>query len=783
MRLTLVMFVVVMSSLLGPVGVRAENGGKIVYKDPATPVDKRVDDLLARMTLDEKVAQMCCLWEGKNNLLDTAGNFDPKKAVAVIPSGIGHIGRPSDNRGRGAPDGIRTIGETVKLVNAVQHFMVEKTRLGIPVFFHEEALHGYMAKDATVFPQAIALASSWDPGLIEEVFTVAASEIAARGARLVLAPVVDVARDPRWGRIEETFGEDPFLAAAMGCAAVKGFQGNSLPLAPGRVFATLKHLTGHGQPESGTNVAPAPVPQRMLREMFLPPFERAVREAGAGALMPSYNEIDGIPSHVNRLLLTDVLRGEWGFSGMVVSDYYAIGELVNRHHIAATADEAAIQALAAGVDVDLPEGANYQRLPGLVRAGKVKEADIDKSVRRILRAKFMSGLFEHPFADPKAAEQITGNDAARASALQAARRSIVLLKNEKGMLPLSRASLRKVAVVGPNALEAVLGGYSGRPRQTVGILDGIRKKLDHQTRVEFAQGVKITKTRGWWAEKVELADSQENRMLIKEAVKTVKGADCAIVVVGDNEQTSREAWAESHLGDRASLDLAGDQDELVRSVVETGVPTIVVLINGRPLSVGYIAEHARAILEGWYLGQETGAAVADVLFGDVNPGGKLPVTIARSVGQLPVFYNCKPTARRGYLFATTEPLFPFGYGLSYTTFAFENLRIKKPRIRQNDSAEVAVDVVNTGKTAGDEVAQLYIHDMVSSATRPIKELKGFKRITLKPGERRTVSFTLTQRDLSFWNRDMKRVVEPGEFEIMVGPSSVELKKVVLTVTE
>jgi beta-glucosidase len=756
----------------------------MIYKDPAQSVENRVADLLSRMSIQEKVAQMVCLLSEKPLLLDAAGTFDPIKAAQLMPLGVGNIARPSDsftrpNLGQGI-----TIRETVDLVNAIQRFMVEHTRLGIPTLFHEEGLHGYMAKGATSFPQTIALASAWDPELAERVYTIVASEVRARGARIVLSPVVDITRDPRWGRVEETFGEDPFLVAEMGVAAVRGFQGQTLPLAEGRVLATLKHMTGHGQPESGTNTAPAAVPLRMLRDMFLPPFERAVKEAGVAAIMPSYNEIDGIPSHASRFLLTDILRGEWGFEGLVISDYFAITDLATRHRVAGSLDDAAKQALEAGVDIELPDRNVYHRLVDLVKTGKVAEADIDRSVRRILRAKFLAGLFENPYVDAEVAERITGNDAARACALYAAHKSIVLLKNEKGMLPLDRTALKKIAVIGPHAADTVLGGYSHEPRQTVGILEGIRKKIGNDVKVDYAQGVRITKTRGWWTDEVVIADAEDNRALIKEAVAVAQGADVAIVVVGDNEQTCREGWAENHLGDRSSLDLVGEQEDLVRAIVQTGIPTIVVLNNGRPLSVNYIAGHARAILECWYLGQETGTAVADALFGEVNPGGKLPITIPRSVGQLPMFYNHKPTARRGYLFDATEPLYPFGYGLSYTTFKFENLRLSTTTMKgTHDSVAVEVDVVNTGIRAGDEVVQLYIRDRVSSVTRPIKELKGFKRITLFPSERRTVSFTLTPEHLSFYNREMKRVVEPGEFEIMVGPNSVELMKTVLTVIE
>lgn len=756
---------------------------RLPYQDASQSIETRVDDLLARMTLDEKVAQLLCLWDSKPEIMDTNKQFVPEKATALLPDGIGCLARPSDMTGQATPgvDLYRGPRETANLVNAIQRWAIEETRLGIPLLMHEEGLHGMQSKDATHFPQAIALASMWDVDLIEQIYTIVAREIRVRGAHHVLSPVIDVARDSRWGRIEETYGEDPYLVSRIGVAAVIGFQGDTMPIAQDRVLATLKHMTGHGQPESGTNVGPAQISERTLREMFFPPFEAAVREANAASVMASYNEIDGIPSHANTWLLGDILRGEWGFDGFIVADYYAIAELERRHSVAANKEEAAQQALAAGVDLELPNWDVYRLIPYLVNSGELDLALVDLSVRRLLTAKFQAGLFEHPYADPDEAEAITGNAEARALALESARKAITLLKNEDNMLPLDASVLNRIAVVGPNAAETILGGYSDFPKQTVSILDGIRAYVGNNAEVVHAQGVQLTESRNWWADEVVLGDPQENRTRIAEAVRVAQSADVAIVVVGDNEQTSREAWAESHPGDRTSLTLLAQQDDLVQAVVETGVPTVVILIHGRPLAINYIAENVPAILDGWYLGQETGTAVAEALFGDVNPGGKLPVTIPRNVGQLPMFYNYKPTARRAYLFDETTPLFPFGFGLSYTTFAFQDLRLSQSTISTNGSVNVLVDVVNTGQRAGDEVVQLYIRDDVSSVTRPVKELKGFQRITLQPGERKTVTLTLTPAHLSMFNRAMKRVVEPGTFTLMVGPNSVDLQTITLTV--
>ncbi len=757
-----------------------------LYKNAGAPTDARVADLLARMTLAEKIVQISAVWDDKAKIFDAKGEFDPDKMATVFPNGIGQFARPSDAKGPASPREVpgRDIRGTVRLVNALQRYQMEKTRLGIPMIFHEEGLHGYAALGATSFPQAIALASSWDPDLVRQVNAITGREIRARGVSLALTPVVDVARDPRWGRIEETFGEDPYLVGEMGVAAIEGVQGTGgvRTLGPGKVFATLKHLTGHGQPESGTNTGPAPFSERTLRENFFPPFEQAIKRTGVSAVMPSYNEIDGVPSHANTWLLGTVLRGEWGFKGAIVSDYYAISDLQDLHKIAGSKEEAAKRALAAGVDSDLPSGGSFSTLTAAVREGRVPMAAIDKAAGRMLALKFRAGLFENPYADPDAAVAITNNAEARAMALRSAQRSITLLKND-GMLPLNLDAKPTIAIIGPNAAVARLGGYYGQPPVTVSILDGIKAKVGARANIVFAQGVKITENDDWWADDVKLADPAANRKLIADAVASAKGADQIVLVIGDTEQTSREGWAKNHLGDRSSLDLVGEQQELFDALKATGKPITVVLINGRPASTVKIAAEANALVEGWYLGEQGGNAMSGVLFGDINPGGKLPVTIARSVGQLPVFYNAKPTARRGYLFDTTEPLFPFGYGLSYSTFDIGAPTLSAAKIATTGSVTVSVPVHNTSTRAGDETVQVYVRDVVSSVTRPIKELKAFRRVTLAAGESRNLSFTLTPEAFRMWNDKMVRVVEPGDFEIMAGPDSVHLKSVTLTVTK
>jgi beta-glucosidase len=761
---------------------------KPIYKNVGAGVEARVQDLLARMTLEEKVAQMQSIWEDKRDVFDAKLELDPKKMAQKFPDGIGQFARPSDATGPASPRLVpgRDLRGTIRLVNALQHYAMEHTRLGIPIMFHEEGLHGYVAVGATSFPQAIALASSWDPALVRAVNTVTAREMRARGVTEALTPVVDVARDPRWGRIEETFGEDPYLVGELGVAAVEGLQGEgkAWDLKPGKVFATLKHLTGHGQPESGTNVGPAPYSERALREFFFPPFEKIIARTGVSAVMPSYNEIDGVPSTANVWLLQKVLRGEWGFKGAVVSDYYAIEDLQKLHHIAATPEEAARIALKAGVDLDLPGAGAYATLTRQVRDGRVPVSSIDAAVRRLLTLKFRAGLFEHPFADPEQAAALTDTSDARSLALTSAQRAIVLLKND-GILPLQLPAGRApvIAVIGPNAAVARLGGYSSQPPVAVSILDGIRAKVGARAKVVYEQGVKITANDDWWADEVRLADPKENHRLIEAAVAAARGADQIVLAVGDTEQTSREGWASTHLGDRDSLDLVGEQQALFDALHALGKPMVVVLINGRPASTVTIAEQANALLEGWYLGEQGGNAMADVLFGDVNPGGKLPVTIPRSVGQLPMFYNAKPSARRGYLFDSVAPLYPFGFGLSYTTFQIGAPQLSSEHIGVDGSVTVTVSVRNTGSRAGDETVQLYVHQLVGSVTRPVKELKAFERVAMAAGETKTVTFTLTPETFRMWNIDMRRIVEPGAFELMVGPNSVDLKTAVLHIGE
>jgi beta-xylosidase len=751
------------------------------YRNPKLPVKQRVADLLSRMTLEEKVAQMEGAWENKNfhkdpqtMFVDENGNFLPERAAVLMRDGLGQISRPSEGRGP---------RQMAEYTNTVQKWMKEHTRLGIPVMFHDECLHGHVAIGGTSYPQAIGLASSWDPELLHEVFTATAAEARARGAQQCLAPVLDLARDPRWGRTEETYGEDPYLVSRLGVAAIMGFQGTGPTIDKQHVLATAKHFAVHGQPEGGTNVAPGNYSERVVREYFLKPFVAAVEEAHVGTVMASYNEIDGIPSHSNKHLLTDILRHEWGFDGALVSDYFGMSELIKIHHVAATPAEAARMALDAGVDIELPFLATYDTLVEQVKQGTVSEKEIDRAAGNILRAKFLAGLFDDPFVDPDAAEKITNSLEHQKLALKAAHESIILLKNENHLLPLEKAKYKKIAVIGPNAAEVHLGGYSNKPGRGVSILAGVKDKVSGGAEILYAEGCKITESLpDWDADKVVLGDPALNAKRIEEAVKVARKAELIILALGDNEQTSREAWAPEHPGDRDSLELLGNQDDLAKAMVATGKPMVVVLLHGRPNAVNFIAANVPAILDGWYLGQEGGTALADVLFGDYNPGGKLPITVPRSVGQLPDYYYQKPSAKREFLGSTTEPLFVFGWGLSYTTFQYGNLRLAADHIGPRGTTKALVDVKNTGSARGDEVVQLYIRDEVSSVTRPIKELRGFRRVAaLEPGETRTLEFILGPEELSFLNRDLDRVVEPGTFKIMAGGNSKDLIETTLTV--
>ncbi len=746
------------------------------YRDPRLAIDERVRDLLARMTLDEKLAQLGGVW---GLSLTDAGRFSESKAKDLLRHGTGHITRL-------AGASVLTPRESASLANVLQRFLRESTRLGIPAIVHEESCAGYSARSATCFPQAIGIASTWEPQLVEEMARVIRSQMRAVGAHQALAPVLDVARDPRWGRTEETFGEDPYLVARMGTAYVRGLQGDSLRSG---IAATGKHFVGYGAPEGGLNWAPAPLPRRELLERFVPPFAAAIREAGLASVMNAYHEIDGVPCGASRELLEGLLRTQLGFDGVVVSDYLTLQTLVSYHHVAENESEAARRGLEAGIDLELPVLAYYgEPLRQAIESGRVPLAWVDRSVARVLRMKFELGLFEQARVDADAAPSHFDTPAQRELARRIALKSIVLLQNRGELLPLD-PGLGRIAVIGPCADSARLmqGDYhypthlevlskTGPPGAAdeitleelfvpmVTVLDGIRAAVTDGCEVCWARGCEI------------LGDSTRD---FEEAVELARGVDVAIVVVGGRSGLV-EGCTSGEFCDRAELGLFGVQTELVQAVVATRTPTVVVLINGRPLALSRLVDDVPALLEAWLPGEEGGHAIADVLFGRTSPAGRLPVTLPRAVGQLPLYYNHKPSGARSplhgeYVDLSTQPLFPFGHGLSYTHFEYKDLQLGARQLPATGTLEISLDVTNAGQRAGEEVVQLYVRDRVASLTRPVKELKGFLRLGLEPGETRTAVFELDLGQLAFYDADMAFVVEPGTVEIMLGSSSEAIR--------
>jgi beta-glucosidase len=751
-----------------------------IYKNAAAKTEERVEDLLRRMTLEEKVAQLMGFWDADDSkTLIGDSTFKEEFFKEILKNGIGQIGPVN-----------LPIQKDIRFKNDIQKYLLEKTRLGIPALFHDEGCHGLMKPEATSFPMTIGFASSWDPKLFEQAFDVVAREMRSRGGQLALTPILDVARDARWGRIEETYGEDPFLNSRLGAAAVRGLQGGPTgEIDSNHVMVTLKHFTGHGTPEGGLNRSPGNVSMRELREVHLFPFEYVVKNTKPAAVMASYNEVDAIPSHANTWLLQEVLRKEYGFKGMIVSDYEGVRQLYADHKVAANPSEAALMAIKAGVQCELPTPDAFPWLVNLVQNGKLEVTVIDEYVRQLLTIKFKLGLFDKPYLSAKKAIIQVNKAESKALALKAAQESIVLLKNDKNILPLSVSKYKRIAVIGPNADFAYLGGYSGTPLYNVSVLDGIKKKVGNKAEVVYAKGCEITKTHkknsyyNWkYAPNAVLVPQEENAMLIHEAIQLSLTSDVVVLVIGDNENTCREAWHSNHLGDRASLDLLGSQMDLVKLIVATGKPVVVYLMGGRPLTINFIKDQVPAILEGWYMGQETGTAAADILFGDVAPSGKLTVSFPQSVGHIPAHYSYKSMARAyNYMLSNNEPLFAFGHGLSYVNFDYKNLRLKDNIIKTTGATIVSVDITNTGTMKADEVVQLYIRDNISSVTRPVKELKGFERISLNAGETKTVEFTINKDALAFYDINMKYTVEPGTFNIMVGTASNKNQTVLLTV--
>ena len=741
------------------------------YQNPKLSVEQRVNDLVSRMTLQEKVGQLRCT---------LAWNYYTIKGKNVEPSELfkkdiaeGQIGmlwgtyRADPWTQKSLENGLNP-ELAAKAGNALQKYVIEHTRLGIPLFLAEEAPHGHMAIGTTVFPTGFGMAATWNPALIEKTGEVIGQEIRLQGGHISYGPVLDLAREPRWSRVEETMGEDPVLAGELGAAMVKGLGGGILSK-PYSTIATLKHFIGYGTTEAGQNGGITIAGARELQESFLPPFKKAIN-AGALSVMTSYNSLDGIPSTCSKALLTDLLRTQWGFNGFVVSDLYSIDGIHGTHRVAETKQQAGVMALKAGVDADLGALA-FGRLEDAVQKGMVTEAEIDVAVKRILKMKFEMGLFEHPYVDAAQAKQLVRSDNNKAVALQVAREVITLLKNQNHVLPLSKT--QKVLVCGPNAdnVYNMLGDYTAPQEEgnVKTILAGIRSKLP-ASQVTYVKGCAVRDT------------TASN---IAEAVAAAKEADVVVVAVGGSSArdfktsykdtgaavTDSKTISDMDCGegfDRATLTPLGHQMQLLKALKATGKPLVVVYIEGRPMDKSWAALHADALLTAYYPGQEGGTAIADVLFGDYNPAGRLPVSVPANVGQIPVYYNKKPPMPHDYVEMSARPLYAFGYGLSYTTFKYDDLNIEETGDTQ---FKVTFNVTNTGDMDGDEVVQLYLHDEFASTAQPMMQLKKFSRIFIPKGETKQVSFTLEAEDLEIVDQEMNHVVETGDFTVMIGPSS------------
>ncbi len=752
--------------------------------DTTLPAAERVSSLLEQMTVEEKVAQLAGVWS--RDLMDDDRHFVPALAAARVPHGIGHITRI------GAVSMVPP-GESAALANEMQRFFMENTRLAIPAIVHEESCAGYVARGATTFPQAIGQAATWDPAAVEAVGDVIRKQMRAVGAHHTLAPVLDIARDPRWGRLEETFGEDPYLVSAIGTAYINGVQGDDWHAG---IVATAKHFIGYGFSEGGLNWAPAHIPARLLREIYLTPFAAAIKEANIGSVMNAYQELDGVPAGSNKPIMQGLLREELGFDGVVVADYFTINMFVDYHHVAADKGEAARLGLEAGIDVELPAIDCYG--PPLLEAlesGDVDMSLVDTSVRRLLEMKVRLGLFENPYVDEGTAPSFYSDPSHVELSREAAEKSVVLLQND-GVLPLA-PTLASVAVIGPSGDSArLMQGDYHYPSHMMGIVDLNEANMDAPApgeanlRIDWNDHFPPTVTVLEGIQSVVSADTQvtytpgceitgEDRTGFDAAIGAAEAAEVAVLVVGDRSGLGKGDTTGEAV-DRATLGLPGVQQELIEAVAATGTPTVVVLLNGRPPTLTGIVDKVNAIVEGWFPAEQGGAGIANVLFGKVNPSGKLPVSFPRHVGQVPVYYNHKPSGQHShwhgdYADMPTGPLFAFGHGLSYTTFDYSDLQLSQDEVTAADTVEVSVTVTNTGERAGDEVVQLYIADPIASVTRPVKALKGFQRVSLDAGESKQVTFQLAAAHYAFYDREMRFVVEPGDVNVMVGSASDDIR--------
>ncbi|MCF0179449.1 MAG: glycoside hydrolase family 3 C-terminal domain-containing protein [Bacteroidales bacterium] len=763
-------------SLLLVAGMVSCSNDKVVYKDPTAPVEDRVNDLVKRMTVEEKIGQLLCplgwpMYEKTDSGVKPSELFVKRMSEAPI-GGFWAVLRADPWTQKTLETGLNP-EQSAQALNALQKYVVEETRLGIPILFAEEAPHGHMAIGTTVFPTALGQASTFDEALMQRMGETIAEEVRLQGAHVGYGPVLDIAREPRWSRMEETFGEDPVLTGVLGTAIVKGMQGEDIK--DGRhVFSTLKHFAAYGIPEGGLNGEKAVVGRRALLSEYVPQFKRAVKEAGVGSIMTSYNTIDGEPCTGSHYLLTELLRDQWGFNGAIYSDLQSIEVMNTRHHVAENWEDAGALSLKAGVDIDL-EGNSFSLLKGALEKGNVTEADIDRAVKNVLRLKFRLGLFENPYVNPDEAKNIVGNEKNQELAREVARKSVVLLKND-GILPLDK-NTKRIAVIGPNADEMYnqLGDYTApQARQSiVTVLDGVKAMVPN-AQISFVKGCAIRDV------------AQTN---IPAAVAAAKSADVTILVVGGSSARDfkteylstgaaiapSDAISDMECGegnDRADLHLCGDQEKLMTALLDAKVKLVVVYIGGRPYDMNLANDRANALLTAWYPGCQGGNGIADVLFGDYNPAGRLPVSVPRSVGQLPVYYSKRPA--HNYVDCQETPLFAFGYGLSYSKFEYSDLSLE-PGNGKDIYQTVSFTVKNVGEKDGEEVVQLYINDEYSSVETPHKLLKKFQRIALKSGQSERISFQLGFEDLSLFNMDMKEVVEPGTFVVMVGAASDDIR--------
>ena len=742
------------------------------YQNPALSVERRVEDLLGRMKLEEKVAQITGWWHYDERKMREEGTvFTTDFYAEKCPNGIGELG-PLHNL---------TIEEDAKMYAAVQKYFRKQTRLGIPAILHDEAAHGFMRSQANSFPAPIGLACTWNPDLLVKIYTQAAREARSRGISHVLSPIVDISRDLRWGRVDETLGEDPFLAGRLGAAMVRGLQGtDDGTIAPGHVAATLKHFAGYASTEGGRNRSPYIHGHRHLLDNDVAPFRYVIQNTKPTAVMAAFNEVDGLPCHVNPWILTEVLRNQIGFEGITLGDYQGI-DLVRRYQKIGSSDaDAGRMAIQAGLQLELPNNFGFKHLPQLLREGKVSTATIDNAVRAVLSLKLRLGLFEAPAKlDVAKAKAITGSKQATELAREAARQSIVLLQNDKGLLPLTTGEHQNIAVIGPNADICRLGNYSGKPQKTVSLLAGLRNHLGDQAQVGYAQGCKIAHNdaldsyENWrYVNEIEFATVEDNQPLIKEALTLAKQSDLVILALGENVLLSREAWSADHLGDRPTFDLTESQNVLAREILALGKPVVLFLNNSKPVTLHELGDRFSAILTAHYAGQETGTAAAELLFGEANPSGKLTISWPRSVGHLPAHYSQHGSAKVfNYVGSSSAAVYPFGHGLSYTTFKYGPAKLSAAEIRPGESIDVTFKLTNTGKRRGTEIAQLYVSGEGFAIARPGLELKGFARVTLKPGETKQVTIKLDADDLHFHDAQLRRVLPAGKYLVRVGGSS------------